>query len=88
MRGGPARRSGGTVDHGAGALQVLAPGAVVLAPGQKVTTFLSAAEDGYYRLSTSWAGLGRSTLGLTLSGRPAPGRPAVPPSAGWATAAR
>ncbi|WP_410643909.1 hypothetical protein [Amycolatopsis sp. lyj-346] len=64
-----ARRSGGALDHGAGALQVLAPGAVVLAPGQRVTTYLSAAEDGYYRLSTSWAGAGRSTLGLTLSGR-------------------
>ncbi len=64
-----ARRSGGTVDRGARALQVLAPGAVVLAPGQKVTTYLSAAEDGYYKLSTSWAAAGRSTLGLTLSGR-------------------
>ncbi|WP_206796556.1 hypothetical protein [Amycolatopsis sp. MtRt-6] len=63
------RRSGGSVDRGTGALQVLAPGAVAMAPGQKVTTYVSAAEDGYYRLSTSWAGAGRSTLGLTLSGR-------------------
>lgn len=64
-----ARRSGGSIDRGTRALQVLAPGAVVLAPGEKVTTYLSAAEDGYYRLSTSWAGVGRSTLGLALSGR-------------------
>jgi hypothetical protein len=63
------RRTGGAVDHGARALQVIAPGAVVLAPGDKVTTYVSAAEDGYYKLSTCFAGTGRSKLGLTLSGR-------------------
>jgi len=63
------RRSGGAVDRGARALQVIAPGAVVLAPGGKVTTYVSATEDGYHKLSTTWAGVGPSTLGLTLSGR-------------------
>lgn len=63
------RRSGGAVDHGARALQVIAPGAVVLSPGDAVTTYVSAAEDGYHKLSTTWAASGRSTVGLTLSGR-------------------
>jgi hypothetical protein len=63
------RRTGGSVDRGARALQVIAPGAVVLAPGDKVTTYVSATEDGYHKLSTTWASGGKSTLGLTLSGR-------------------
>ncbi|WP_158850317.1 hypothetical protein [Saccharothrix deserti] len=63
------RRSGGAVDRGGRALQVAAPGAVVLGAGESVTTYVSAAEDGYYKLSTTWLGVGRSTVGLTLSGR-------------------
>ncbi|MCC8246775.1 hypothetical protein [Saccharothrix luteola] len=66
------RRSGGTVDRGARAVQVAAPGAVVLGPGDTVATYVSAAEDGYYELSTTWLGAGRSALGLALSGRRVP----------------
>ncbi|MFJ6674893.1 hypothetical protein ACIQMJ_27650 [Actinosynnema sp. NPDC091369] len=64
-----ARRSGGTVDRGARALRLAVPGAVVLGPGDAVTTYVSAAEDGYYALSTTWLGAGRDALGLALSGR-------------------
>ncbi|PSL51971.1 carbohydrate binding protein with CBM6 domain [Saccharothrix carnea] len=63
------RRSGGSVDRGVRALRALVPNAVVLRPGDAVTTYVSAAEDGYYSLSTTWFGAGRSTLGLALSGR-------------------
>jgi hypothetical protein len=63
------RRSGGSVDCGVFALLLKAPSAVVLNPGDSVTTFVSAAEDGYHKLSTTWFGVGRTTLGLTLSGR-------------------
>lgn len=41
----------------------------VLRAGQSVTTYVSAAEDGYYRLDTNLTSTGKSTLGLTLSGR-------------------
>ncbi|NUT46671.1 MAG: hypothetical protein HOV94_05025 [Saccharothrix sp.] len=63
------RRSGGSVDRGVRALRALVPNAVVLRPGDTVTTYVSAAEDGYYSLSTTWFGAGRGTLGLTLSDR-------------------
>ncbi|MEU4746570.1 hypothetical protein AB0G02_39775, partial [Actinosynnema sp. NPDC023658] len=63
------RRTGGSVDRGTGALRALVPNAVVLRPGDAVTTYVSAVEDGYYALSTTWFGAGRSTLGLTLSDR-------------------
>ncbi|ONI80803.1 hypothetical protein ALI22I_42600 [Saccharothrix sp. ALI-22-I] len=63
------RRSGGTVERGARALQVAAPGAVVLNPGDAVTTYVSTTEDGYQSLSTTWLGVGASKLGLTFSGR-------------------
>ncbi|MEU4742922.1 CBM35 domain-containing protein [Actinosynnema sp. NPDC023658] len=64
-----ARRTGGEVDRADRALRVGAPGAVVLGPGDAVTTYVSAAEDGYHALSTTWHGTGPSGLGLTLSGR-------------------
>ncbi|RAS70864.1 hypothetical protein C8D87_1011165 [Lentzea atacamensis] len=41
----------------------------MLRAGESVTTYVSAAEDGYYRLDTAFTSTGRSTLGLTLSGR-------------------
>jgi hypothetical protein len=41
----------------------------VLRAGASLTTYVSAAEDGYYRLDTTFTATGRSTLGLTLSGR-------------------
>ncbi|SDJ44032.1 hypothetical protein SAMN04488074_10265 [Lentzea albidocapillata subsp. violacea] len=41
----------------------------VLRAGESATTYVSAAEDGYYRLDTAWTATGRGTLGLTLSGR-------------------
>ncbi|MFC3890636.1 hypothetical protein ACFOWZ_04065 [Lentzea rhizosphaerae] len=41
----------------------------MLRAGESVTTYVSAAEDGYYRLDTTLTATGRSTLGLTLSGR-------------------
>jgi hypothetical protein len=63
------RRSGGTPDCGIFALLLGQPSAVVLAPGGSVTTYVSAAEDGYHKLSTSWFAMGRGSLGLTLSGR-------------------
>ncbi|MEU4766348.1 hypothetical protein AB0H12_24135 [Actinosynnema sp. NPDC023794] len=63
------RRTGGSVDRGVRALRALVPNAVVLGPGDTVTTYVSAAEDGYYGLSTTWFGAGRSALGLTLSDR-------------------
>ncbi|MFD7658377.1 hypothetical protein ACFV4N_30755 [Actinosynnema sp. NPDC059797] len=63
------RRTGGSLDRGVRALRALVPNAVVLKPGDAVTTYVSAAEDGYYALSTTWFGAGRSTLGLTLSDR-------------------
>ncbi|MFE2757842.1 hypothetical protein ACFXGA_38150, partial [Actinosynnema sp. NPDC059335] len=64
-----ARRTGGSVDRGVRALRALVPNAVVLRPGDAVTAYVSAAEDGYYALSTTWFGTGHSALGLTLSGR-------------------
>ena len=41
----------------------------VLRANESVTTYVSAAEDGYYQLSTSFTATGRSALGLALSGR-------------------
>ncbi|NGY65911.1 cellulosome protein [Lentzea sp. NEAU-D13] len=41
----------------------------VLRAGQSLTTYVSAAEDGYYRLDTTLTSTGKSALGLTLSGR-------------------
>ncbi|MFC0107765.1 hypothetical protein [Kibdelosporangium aridum] len=64
-----ARRSGGTTDCGVFALLLDTPGAVILAPGDSVTTYVSATEDGYHKLSTSMFAMGRNTLSLTLSGR-------------------
>ncbi|MCE7000740.1 hypothetical protein LZG04_38885 [Saccharothrix sp. S26] len=60
------RRTGGTVDRGERARRLGAPGAIVLGPGDAVTTYVSAAEDGYHELSTTWSG---GTLGQALSGR-------------------
>ncbi|GAA1292403.1 CBM35 domain-containing protein [Saccharothrix xinjiangensis] len=63
------RRSGGSIDRGVRALRALAPNAVVLGRGDTVTTYVSAAEDGYYTLSPTWFGAGHSAVGLTLSDR-------------------
>jgi hypothetical protein len=41
----------------------------VLRAGESVTTYVSAAEDGYYRLDTTLTTNGASKVGLTLSGR-------------------
>lgn len=41
----------------------------VLRAGSSLRTYVSAAEDGYYRLSTTWTATGRGELGLALSGR-------------------
>ncbi|MGW4111437.1 hypothetical protein ACWEFJ_11205 [Actinosynnema sp. NPDC004786] len=67
------RRSGGSVDRGERALRLGVPDAVVLDPGDSVTTYVSAAEDGYHALSATWLAVARATLGLTLSGRRALG---------------
>lgn len=45
----------------------------LLRAGESVTTYVSAAEDGYYRFGTTFTATGRGTLGLTLSGRRATG---------------
>ncbi|MGW4214351.1 hypothetical protein ACWEIJ_40640 [Lentzea sp. NPDC004789] len=41
----------------------------VLCAGASMRTYVSAAEDGYYRLSTTWTATGRGKLALALSGR-------------------
>jgi hypothetical protein len=41
----------------------------VLRAGESVTTYVSAAEDGYYRFATTWTATGSGKLGLSLSGR-------------------
>lgn len=41
----------------------------VLRAGQSVTTYVSAADDGYYQLSTTFTATRKAKLGLTLSGR-------------------
>ena len=46
-----------------------ARGSGVLRSGQSITTYVSAAEDGYYRLDTTLTATGKSALGLSLSGR-------------------
>ncbi|MFS8097493.1 hypothetical protein LFM09_10180 [Lentzea alba] len=46
-----------------------ARGSAVLRAGASVTAYVSAAEDGYYRLSTAFTATGRGKLGVSLSGR-------------------
>ncbi|NKE61193.1 cellulosome protein [Lentzea sp. PSKA42] len=46
-----------------------ARGTGALRADSTLTTYVSAAEDGYYRLSTTWNATGRSKLVLSLSGR-------------------
>ncbi len=59
-----------------------ARGSAQLMAGRTATTYVSAAEDGYYRLTTDWTGIGRSALGLTFSGRRAAGADLVGSSTG------
>lgn len=54
----------------------------MLRAGESVTTFVSAAEDGYYRFDTGFTATGKSTLGLTLSGRRVAGADLIATCAG------
>ncbi|MBB5804283.1 hypothetical protein F4560_004051 [Saccharothrix ecbatanensis] len=65
-----ARRTSGTVvERGVRDAAVLTPTAVSLDADASVTTYVSAKQDGYYTLSTTWVGAGPSKIGVTLSGR-------------------
>lgn len=78
-----ARRSDGVVvERGVRDAAVLAPTAVALGATDSVTAYVSAKQDGYYTLSTTWTGAGPSRIGVTTSGRRVAGGDLVTDRAG------
>ncbi|MCE6998750.1 hypothetical protein LZG04_28720 [Saccharothrix sp. S26] len=63
-----ARRTGGTVVH-TPPVALRSPRALTLNPGERATTWVSAAEDAYYALSTRWTSAGGSRVDIALSDR-------------------